>query len=92
MQVPETGHDLPYGIEQGVWTEGRLVTLPQRAQRLPQLLHQGPVEPHRDVSVSLLTAKSTHNKMQYISQILQDERNATTDKTRYRLKLGNMWT
>ena len=60
MQVPETGHDLPYGVEQGVGTEGRLVTLPQRTQRLPQLLHQGPVEPHREVTVPLFSLPTAH--------------------------------
>lgn len=40
--APETWHDFPYGIKQGVWTEGGLVPLPQRTKGFPELLHQRP--------------------------------------------------
>lgn len=43
LVLPETWHDFPYGIKQGVWTESSLVALPQGAKGFPELFHQRPV-------------------------------------------------
>lgn len=37
--IPETWHDFPDGIKQGVRTEGSLAALPKGTKGFPELLH-----------------------------------------------------